>query len=475
MRKQRNFEVTFGVIVANRGFFPDRLVEEGRKQILDRLDDLGYEYVVLSEEETEYGAVETREDAKKCARLFERNEDQIDGIIVTLPNFGDEKAIGDTIRESGLDVPVLVHAFPDELGQMNIENRRDSFCGKMSACNNLTQYGIPFTTTDRHVLDVNSESFKEEVDEFAGVCRIVNGVRGARLGSIGARTAPFNTVRYSEKILERNEVSVETIDLSEVLGQTKALAESSSEVKTSLQEIKEYVQTDQVPRDSLVKIAKLKWVLDRWVDENDLDATAIQCWSALEEYYGVVPCTAMSMMSEDLFPSACEVDVMGALGMYILELASKEPAALTDFNNNYGEELDKLVTFHCSNFPASFFEEPEMNYQDILANDLGKNSCYGTMVGRIASGPATFFRLSTADTEGQIRSYLAEGEYTDDELDTFGGYGVARIDNLQELMQYVTDNGFEHHVAVTKDTVGGSIAEALSKYLEWNIYFHTDQ
>jgi len=474
MKQEKDFDVTFGVIVANRGFFPNKLVEEGRKQVLNRLKDLGYETVVLGKDETDYGAVETREEAKKCARLFKDNKEEIDGIIITLPNFGDEKAIGDAIRETDLDVPILVHAFPDELGEMDIKNRRDSFCGKMSACNNLTQYGIPFTTTEKHVLDVNSEEFAEEIEKFAGTCRIVSGVRGARLGSIGARTAPFNTVRYSEKILERHNVSVETIDLSEILGQAKALDEAASEVKHSLQEIQDYTETDSVPEESLVKIAKLKWVLENWEEENDLDATAIQCWSALEEYYGVVPCTAMSMMSEALFPSACEVDVMGALSMYILELASKKPAALTDFNNNYGDDWDKLVTFHCSNFPASFVEEPEMSYQDILADDLGKDRCYGTLSGRIKPGPATFLRLSTVDNEGKIQSYLAEGEYSDDELDTFGGYGVARIENLQGLMQYLTNNGFEHHVAVTKSTVGGSIAEALNKYLKWGIYFHAN-
>ena len=474
MIEKKDFEVTFGVLVANRGFFPDELVEEGRKKVLGRLDELGYETVTLSEEETDYGAVETREDAKKCGSLFDENKEEVDGIIVTLPNFGDEKAIGDAIRESGLDVPVLVHAFPDKLGRMEIEDRRDSFCGKMSACNNLTQYGIPFTTTERHVLDVDSEEFEEEIEKFAGVCRIVGGVKGARLGSIGARTGDFNTVRYSEKILERHGVSVETVDLSEILGQAEALDESSGEVERSLREIKNYTSTDSIPDDSLVKIAKLKWVLENWVEENELDATAVQCWSALEEYYGVVPCTAMSMMGEKLFPSACEVDVMGALGMYVLELASKTPAALMDFNNNYGEELDKLVTFHCSNFPSSFFEEQEMSYQDILADDLGKDRCYGTLSGRISPGPATFFRLSTADTEGKIRSYLTEGEYTDDELETFGGYGVAKIDNLQKLMRYVAENGFEHHLAVTRDTVGDSIAEALNKYLDWDVYFHTD-
>ena len=199
MNKDKDLDVTFGVIVGNRGFFPDKLVEAGRTRVLDRLEELGYETVVLSEEDTDYGAVETREEAKKCARLFDEHQKEIDGILVTLPNFGDEKAIADAIRNSNLDVPVLVHAFPDQLGNMDIKNRRDSFCGKMSACNNLSQYGISYTTTRSHVLDVESEEFNREIDEFAGVCRIVGGVKGARLGSIGARTAPFNTVRYSEK------------------------------------------------------------------------------------------------------------------------------------------------------------------------------------------------------------------------------------------------------------------------------------
>lgn len=470
--KTENLGVTFGVLVGNRGFFPDRLVEEGRQLVLKRLEELGYETVALSEGDTEYGAVETREDAKKCAKLFDEHRDEIDGVLVTLPNFGDEKAVAEAVRMADLEVPVLLHAFPDELGNMDLANRRDSFCGKLSAGNNLWQYGIPYTTTERHVVDVESCEFAREVGKFAGVCSVVNGVRGARLGSIGARTAPFNTVRYSEKILERAGISVETVDLSEVLGKAESLDESSPEVRETLEEITAYASTDNVPGESVVKIAKLKMVLDRWIEENDLDATAIQCWDALEEYYGVVPCTAMSMMSEGLIPSACEVDIMGALGMYVLQLASGGPAALTDFNNNYGEEDDKLVTFHCSNFPKSFLEEPEMSYQDILSEEVGKSNCYGTIVGRISPGPATFFRVSTDDNDGTIRSYLAEGEYTDDQLDTFGGYGVAKIDGLQRLMRYAVDNGFEHHVAVTKERVGESIDEALRKYLGWDVYFH---
>ncbi len=392
--------------------------------------------------------------------------------MVTLPNFGDEKAVAETLRLAGLEVPVLVHGFADELGKMDIDNRRDAFCGKLSVCNNLGQYGIPFTNTSLHVESPGSQEFEQDIRNFARVCQVVGGLKDARLGAIGARTAPFNTVRFSEKILERVGISVETVDLSEIIGKAEALDLGSKDVKNELERIKEYVDTEGVPAKSLEKIAKLSAALNEWIDNNELDATAIQCWSALEEFYGVVPCTAMSMMSEDLLPSACEVDIMGALTMYALQLASGKPAALLDWNNNYGEEENKVVTFHCSNLPVSFFEEVKMGYQDILAEDVGKENTYGTCVGKIAAGPVTFFRLSTDDFNGKITSYLAEGRYTDDEVDTFGGYGVAEINNLQKLLNYIASCGFEHHVAVTRSHVGKVLEEAVSKYLGWDLYRH---
>jgi len=465
-------EVTFGVLVGNRGFFPDELVRRGRKKVVEVLDELGYGTVVLSEEDTECGAVETREDAKKCAALFAENAEEIDGVLVTLPNFGDEKAVAETLRNSGLDVPVLVHAFPDERESMDLDHRRDSFCGKLSVCNNLKQYGISFSLTNSHVVHPDAEEFTEEVDEFARVCRVVRGVKGARLGAIGARTGPFNTVRFSEKILERRGISVETIDLSEIIGAAEELDIEADRAQEELEKVESYVPTGDVPRSSVEKIARLSAVINDWIAENDLDATAVQCWSAIEEIYGVVPCTAMSMMSEGLLPSACEVDVMGALAMYSLQLASGQPAALADWNNNYGEEEDKVVTFHCSNLPRSFFSEVKMSCQDILAEDVGVENTYGTCVGRIAPGPATFFRLSTADNEGVIKSYLTEGRFTADELDSFGGYGVAKIEGLQQLLRHIASEGFEHHVAMTKDHVASALEEALRKYLDWDLYRH---
>jgi L-fucose isomerase-like protein len=463
-------KTVFGLIIGNRGFFPGRLAQEGRDEMVKLLAGCGYGAVAVGPNDTKFGAIETRQEAKICAELFKKNRDVIDGVVVSLPNFGDERGVADTLLMAGLEVPVLVQAYPDEPGKMDLPNRRDSFCGKMSACNNLAQYDIPYSLTELHTVWPDSDSFRQDLADFAATCRVVKGLRHARLGAIGARPAAFNTVRYSEKILQLSGISVETIDLSDVLGRVGKLKEN--DYKNKLAALKKYVACRNVPAESLVKMAKLGVVVDRWIEENDLDGTAFQCWTAIEEYFGVVPCAIMSMMSDALRPSACEVDVTGLVGMLALARAAQSPSMLLDWNNNYGDDPDKGVAFHCSNLPRSVFADVRMSCQDILAGTVGAENSYGTLVGRIKSGPMTYCRVDTDDENGAIRAYVGEGEFTDDPLETFGGYGVVEIPDFQELLAYICDMGFEHHVAVTLQEVADPIYEAFDKYLGWDVYYH---
>ncbi len=468
----KSHKMTFGLLVGNRGFFPDALAEEGRTFMMALLKKLGYNTVVLSPNDTKFGSVETWEDAKKCAALFKKNRETLDGIIVTLPNFGDERGVADTIKMAGLDVPVLIHAWADDPLKMTIKHRRDSFCGKMSACNNLKQYNIPYTLTTLHTMDPATPAFESELHYFASVCRVVNGLRKCRVGALGARPANFNTVRFSEKLLEDSGISVETLDLSEIFGRAERLKDNDALVKEKVAAIQGYVETKGVTAAAITKMAKLGIVIDEWMKAAELDITAIQCWTSLEEYYGVVPCTVMSMLSDSLRSSACEVDVCGAVGMHALALASQTPSFLLDWNNNYGDDPDKCVCFHCSNLPKSCFKEFRMDYQEIIAGTVGKANTYGTVVGRIKPKPMTYCRLSTIDTEGVIAGYLGEGAFTDDPLDTFGGYGVAEIPDLQGLLEYICQNGFEHHVAVNLSETAQAVYEAMDNYLGWDMYWH---
>jgi len=467
--------MTFGVIVGNRGFFPDHLANTGRVEILAALERAGMRAVALETTVSMYGAVQTREDAKRCAELFAANRGTIDGIIVTLPNFGEEKAIADTIRmarAAGVTVPVLVQATPDTPGSMTIQDRRDSFCGKMSACNNLRQYGIPYSLTARHTEHPSSDQFQRDLQWFAGVCRVVNGLRAARIGAIGARPAAFNTVRYSEKLFEQSGISVETLDLSEVLGRIQRLRDNDPATTEKLAAIRAYVPTDGIPEHALLKMAKLGAVVDDWMAEVDVTVSAVQCWTSMEEFFGVVPCTVMSMLSNDLLPSACEVDVCGTVSMLALSLASKTPSALLDWNNNYGDNEDKAVCFHCSNLPKHFFNDVKMDYQAIIAGTVGRENTYGTCVGTVKPGAMSYARFSTDDQTGRIRGYVGDGRFTDDPLDTFGGAGVVEIPRLQSLLQYICREGFEHHVAGNLSHSASILHEATTRYLGWDVLWH---
>jgi len=464
--------MTFGMIVGNRGFFPDHLARSGRTEMIAAIEKAGHSVVAPGVEDTKYGAVETRVEAVCCAELFKKHSEAIDGVIVTLPNFGDERAIADTLRGAGLSVPVLVQATPDSPGRMGIRDRRDSFCGKMSACNNLAQYGIPYSLTTLHTEAPDSDLFRQDLDWFAAVCRVTRGLRRLRIGAIGARPAAFNTVRYSEKILEANGISVEPIDLSEILGRIARMGDQDAAAQAKLEQIRRYVPTNSVPAEPLLKMAKLGAVVDQWMTQTQVAISAVQCWTSLEEFFGVVPCTIMSMMSENLTSSACEVDICGVVGMHALQLASATPSALLDWNNNYGDDPDKAVCFHCSNLPKHFFKDVRMDFQEIIAGTVGKENTYGTCVGRVKSGPMSFARFSTNDREGAIHGYVGEGEFTDDPLETFGGAGVVRIPRLQKLLRYICERGFEHHVAANLAPVSSAVREATTRYLGWSVHQH---
>ncbi|MCS7337607.1 MAG: L-fucose/L-arabinose isomerase family protein [Verrucomicrobiae bacterium] len=471
MRKKSN-NPTLGVIYGNRDFFPDQLVAEARADIAAVFDKLGVRAIQLEPTDTKLGGVETLADARKCAELFKRHAHEIDGVLVVLPNFGDEKGVLETLKLANLNVPVLVQAYPDALHQLDVARRRDAWCGKISVCNNLVQAGIKFTLTTKHVVHPGSALFERDLKDFLAVCRVVNGLRGARLGAVGARPGAFNTVRYSEKILERHGISVTTVDLSEILAKAEKLDAAAPEVQARLDEVLNYAKSADAPRGKLVLLAKLGVVLEQWMDANDLDATAVQCWTSVQTNYGCNFCTVMSMFSERFMPSACEVDVTGTLSMYAMQLAAQAPAALVDWNNNYGEEDDKCVLFHCGNWAKSFLPEATISTAPILGTVVGEQNTWGALAGRTPAGPVTFGRITTADAEGRIRAYVAEGHLTDDPLDTFGARAVARVPGLQQLMRYVCKHGFEHHVAITISHTADVLAEALGNYMGWEVYRH---
>lgn len=465
----------FGIIIGTRAYFNSELAKDVRKQLLKTLADEGYDYVILPEDATPTGSssIETREDGLKCAELFRQNRDRIDGIIVSLPNFGFEIGIINAISVADLNVPVLVQACDDENDKVDLDSRRDAFCGKISVCNNLYQYGIPFTDTTLHTYSIYSELLAKDINKFAGICRVVNGLRHARIGAIGARPAGFQTVRASEKLLQKSGITVVPVDLSEILGAARKIEDTDAELLKKLEEIKCYAAVPKEYSDKLVLQAKFGVAVERWIEANQIDAVAVQCWDSLEQNYGCAACVTMSMLGEKLLPAACEVDIAGAVSMYALTLAAQGQSALLDCNNNFAEDRNKCVCTHCGNFPKSFVRNDlKLGTLGVLGRTLGKVNTFGAVYGKVTKGDFTFFRISTDDTKGAIKAYLGTGEITDDPYGMDGCIAVTKVNNLQTLMKYICKNGFEHHVAMVRNDVKEILNEAIEDYLGWNLYVH---
>jgi len=471
MAKQKQ---SFGVIIATRNIFNFELAVSARKSVLEKLDKMGYGSVIIPTDATPTGNVEGYEDAVKCAKYFKQHADQIDGIVVVLANFGDELGVVNTLQMADLKVPVLIMACDDDNDKVGVKERRDAFCGKLSVCNNLYQYGIKFTDTTYHTYSLDSKEFTADLYKFAGICRVVKGMKELRVGAIGTRPIGFQTMRVSEKILQRTGITVVPVDMSEILAAANQIDEKSAEVLEKVKAIEEYGNCKILHKGQISKQARFGLAVENWIKENDIDISALQCWESIERNYGCAACVTMSMMGEKLMPSACEVDIAGTIGMYALALASQRPSALLDWNNNFAEDRDKVVCTHCSNYPKSFFEnEIEIGSLDILGTVLGQEDTFGAVKGKVAPGDMTYFRISTDDPKGIIKSYLGEGVITDDPYGMDGGIAICKIPDLQGLMKYMCKNGFEHHVGMVRGHVGDILEEAIGNYLGWEIYKHS--
>ncbi len=468
-------KTTFGVIITNRSFFPAHLVTVERAKILAKLSEQRHRRRHPQRTDTPLGAVMTYNDAQACAKLFNANRDIIDGILVILPNFGDEVGVATAIDNAKLNVPILVQACDDSLDKMELENRRDAFCGKLSLCNNLYQRDIKYSVTKQHTCDINSTEFDAELDHFAAVCRVVRGVRSARIAAIGTRPDAFHTVRFSEKLLQKYGITTAVVDMSEIIFAAQAM-QMTPEVEAKIAEIKAYGKIPAYIEESKIVLqAKLTLTIENWIADHDCDASAIQCWDSIQNNYGVATCLSMSMMGEKGLPSACEMDVTGALTMYALFLASGNPSAYFDWNNNFADDRNKCVNLHCSNFPASFFghSDFEIGNLGVLGTTLGADHCFGACKAQIKEGPMTYAKITTDDKNGKMKLYVGEGEFLKDRMDTEGGVAVCSVRDLQGLLGYMCKNGFEHHVAMNRSNVAAVLEEALGNYLGWEVYRHS--
>ncbi|MFH0937887.1 MAG: hypothetical protein V1899_01160 [Planctomycetota bacterium] len=461
-------KTTFALFFGNRGFFPGSLMAGARKEMVEELEKLGYGTLIMDEKATPYGAVESPEDGAKYARFLAANRGKYDGVILCLPNFGDETGAISALQDAG--APIMIQAYPDELDKMGCNCRRDAFCGKFSVMDVFFQYGLPFTTFKPHTVHPTDGTFARHVSWFAAVCRVVNGMKRMTVGAIGARTTAFKTIRFDELTLQQYGITTETLDLSEVMLRVRDQKTNSEKYHAKAERLKNYTRWNGVPDEAFVTLTKLSVVLDDLIVEYGMDAMALRCWLEIEKELKVSPCVLLSEINDRGIPAACELDVCNAIAMHSLSLASERAATCLDWNNNYGADDDKCILFHCGPVAQSLMIGKGMvTEHQILAKALGAGCTYGCNVGRIAPGPLTFSSSKTQN--GSLIFYLGEGEFTGDKIpdDFFGCAGVARIDRLQDKLARIGQHGFRHHVGVTSGHVEIALREAWGKYLNYKI------
>ncbi|PAW76304.1 MAG: hypothetical protein B9S32_15770 [Verrucomicrobia bacterium Tous-C9LFEB] len=456
--------LTFALYFGNRGFFPESLIAGARQEMKQAVERNGHNALLLAETETRFGAVESVEEGHKYARFLEQNKGKYDGVILCLPNFGDETGAIAALENCG--VPILIQAYPDELDKMGFSHRRDAFCGKFSIMDVFYQYGLRYTTLPPHTTHPATPKFDEQLGQFAALCRVVKGMKRMTVGAIGARTTAFKTVRFDELALQRYGITTETLDMSEVFLRFKSIDTAASAYTAKLERLKNYTCWDGVPSEAVVKMAKLGVVIDDIMAEFQMDAIAFRCWLELEKELKIAPCTLLSEINDRGIPAACEVDVCNAIMMRALVLASGRPATCLDWNNNYGDEADKCILFHCGPVPQSLMTaKGQVIDHPMFAKALGCGCGWGPNVGRIAASPMTYASAKTEN--GKISVYLGEGEMTADPIskDFFGCAGVAHIPQLQNKLHIIGRAGYRHHVSMTFGQYEIALKEAFSTYL----------
>lgn len=461
-----NRKMTFALAFCNRGFMPGELIYSAREDMIQAVVDAGYGYLAMDASLTRYGGIETRDEGRLYAKWLQEHTGEYDGVIFSMPIFADENGAIEALRDAG--VPIFLQAYPDEIGKMDYAHRRDAYCGKFSVTDVFTQYQVPFTVMKPHVVHPLSPKFQENLRDFAAICRVVNGMKRFTIGCIGARTTAFKTTRFDEIALEKYGITVETFDLSELMDKVGHLDNEDQAVREKTARLEAYTDCSGVPRDNMAALAKVAVVLDKYIEEYHLDALTLRCWNEMETILRICPCVLLSELNDRGIVASCEIDLCSALTMRAMSLASENPTAVLDWNNNYGDDEDKVILFHCGSAAQSLMTAKGTVTEHKMFAKGDPGSGWGSNEGRIRAFPMTFSNCQTKD--GKIVVYASEGCFTEDKIEEgyFGCAGVAQIPGLQDKLLRLARGGFKHHTCVGMGHMKEILKEAFTTYLHYD-------
>ena len=386
-------KMKFALFFGNRGFMPAELIAGARTDMIEAVRKAGHEVLVMDEKATRYGAVETRDEGRLYHDFLKSHEGEYDGVILSMPIFIDENGAVTALQDA--NVPILMQAYPDEIGKMDFRHRRDAFCGKFSVTDVFYQYKIPFTVMKPHVVHPLSKAFAQNLEDFAAVCRVVKGMKRFNLGCIGARTTAFKTVRFDEVTLQRYGINVESFDLSELIFAVQNKKDDEKAVIEKVKRLENYADFSKVPEKNKYTLAKISVVIDEYIETYRLDAVTLRCWNEMETILRVCPCVLLSELNDRGIVASCEIDLCSAITMRAMNLASGKPTACLDWNNNYGEDENKVILFHCGPVAQTLMAGRGTVTEHKMFAKGDPGSGWGSNEGRIAAFDMTFSNCFT--------------------------------------------------------------------------------
>jgi len=455
-----NFKVRIGFVPAHREFFDENWAIRMRERCISILSTIEkLDLVVPDDKLTKGGLVRDERDAEKTIQLF--REKDVDGIMIGTMTFGDEISVL-KIASAFKDRPILL--FGTKEGPFTPDGNRlsDSFCGTLSISSGLHRRRIPFIFAG--ILFPEEEEFKDAVLNFMRVCAIVRGFVGAKVGQIGTRPGPFETCAINEPaLIEHFKQTVVPISLVEIFQSANSLSDDEPEVQEIIREIEAQADVSNVKREILVKLAKLECALKRFAEENKIDAMAVQCWTAMQNIYGVSSCLPMGRLTDKGIMTACEVDIYGALTMLIQYLASLKttPPHFIDWTIQHQEKDNVFLAWHCGNAPPSLACEGcpiVVREHSILKRTVKPESSYGTAEFQLKPGTVTICRL--VEYDGEFKMLITKGEIKQSSDKLRGSWSWVEVPNLKSLYRTLVEEGFIHHASMIHGDYTQAIADA---------------
>ena len=468
--------IKLGIVAVSRDCFPASLAENRRKALVAAY---AKKYNAADIYECPITIIESEIDMVNALEDIKKND--CNALCVYLGNFGPE--ISETLLAKHFDGPKMLCAAAEESQNDLIDGRGDAYCGVLNA-----SYNLALRNTKCYIPDYpvgNAEECADMIHDFLPVARVAYGLSNLKIITFGPRPSNFLACNAPIKQLYNLDIEVEEeseLDLFESYQKHEG-DERIAEVAADMAQEMHY-EAGKEP-EMLRKLAQYELTLLDWAEAHKgyrkYVALTTKCWPAFQDMFKFVPCYVNSRLMRKGIPVSCEVDIYGALSEYIGLCVSDDAVTLLDINNSvpkyiYDEDIagkydyaltDTFMGFHCGNTPeCKMCSSRAVKYQLIqhrLLEPAGSEPDFtrGTLEGDIAASDITFYRLQ-CNSDGELVSYVAEGEILDVPTRSFGGIGIFAIPEMGRFYRHVlVEKNFPHHGAVMFGHYGKAMFEVL--------------